>query len=105
MKYSSILSSSVEKNININDNLQTHLFTESTKVRDHTSSRLLSRELKSAAKLLRENLNIIVRQADQSEMYVVLHKNNYLDKLKPILDDNSKFQPISSNPTAKLEPI
>ena len=46
------------------------------KVRDPTSSKLFSPEMKTASKELRENPNIIVRPADQSEMYVVLDKNN-----------------------------
>ena len=36
-------------------------------------------------------------------MYVVLDKNNYLDKLQTISDDNRKFQPITLKPTAKLK--
>ena len=101
--YDSLLKLQEKNIINISDDLQTQLLSESTKVRDPTSSRLLSPELKSAAKDLRENPNIIVRQADKSEMYVVLDRNDYLDKLQTILDDDRKFQPITSNPTAKLK--
>ena len=72
-------------------------------VKDPTSSKLLPPELTFAAKVQRKNPNITVRQADKSEMYVVLDKNNHQDKLQAILDDGNKFQPITSNPSAKLK--
>ena len=61
--------------ININDNLQKQLLSEST-------------EFRTSAKQLRENSEKSIRQADKVEMSVILDKNNYLDKLQPILDDD-----------------
>ena len=36
-------------------------------------------------------------------MYVVLDRNNYLEKLQTVLDGDRNFQLITSNPTAKLK--
>ena len=82
---------------------ETQLMSELTKVRYPTSYILVSPELKTWAKQLRGNAEMIERQADKSEMCVVLDKSNYLDELQAILDGDNKFQQITSNPTAKLK--
>ena len=76
---------------------------EATKQRDFTRSRLLNRELISAAKALKENQDIIVRQADKANLFVVMNKSDYKNKLDEILNDSSKFQRITRNPTVELK--
>ena len=63
----------------------------------------ISKELLNAAKSLRNNNDISIRKADKSSMYVILNKQDYLDKTKNILSDNSKFKQINKDPTKGLK--
>ena len=46
---------------------------------------------------------MIVRRADKSNIFVVMDKSEYYSKINSILQDTSKFQFITRNPTLQLE--
>ena len=89
--------------INIKPDLTDQLRCESTKHRYKKSSSLLTPALRTAAKNLKSNDNIIIRRADKSAMYVILNKDEYFAKIDLILSDESKFRLIKRNPVDKLK--
>ena len=91
--------------ITIHPNLKDQLRAKATKQRDFSTSQLLSRDLRSAAKSLKNHPDIIIRRADKSNIFVVLNKNDYKNKLDTILGDTNKFSKINRNPinTLKIE--
>ena len=91
------------KIIDINPNLKDQLRSESTKVRGATRSNIIKPHLKEAAKSLRDDESIVIRKADKSNMYVIMDKSEYQQKLNDILNDTSKFQQISKNPVDELK--
>ena len=101
--YSSLLQLEDEHKIELNQNLKEELRAESTRRRSRQHSRLLSDENKLTMKNLKENENIIIRKADKSNMYVILNKSEYFDKIENILNDQSKFKKISADPTEKIK--
>ena len=68
-------------------NLKDQLRAEATKQRDFSKSQLLSHDLLTAAKSLKNNTNIIIRRADKSDIFVVVNKNGYKTTLDTILSD------------------
>ena len=101
--YDSLLKLEEKNLVNINENLQLQLLAESTKVRDPTMSSIYTPEMRAAAKELREHPDIIVRKADKSDVYVVMDKTAYMEKLQVILDDEQKFEVITRNPIAEIK--
>ena len=91
--------------ITIHPNLKDQLRAEATKQRDFSTSQILSRDLRSAAKSLKNHPDVIIRMADKSNIFVVLNKNDYKNKLDTILGDTNKFSKINPNPinTLKIE--
>ena len=51
---------------------------------------------------MKENEDIIVRRADKSNIFVILDKQEYHDKLNSILNDTSKFERLTKDPTKQL---
>ena len=66
--------------ITVSPKLADQLRCESTKHRYKKRDPLLSPSLKTAANNLKNNEHIIIRKADKSNMYVILNKDEYLDK-------------------------
>ena len=91
-----------EKKVITNDRLKDQLVGESAKVRSTAKSQLLSEHLRKAARDLKENEDIIVRRADKSNIFVILDKQEYHDKLNSILNDTSKFERLTRDPTKQL---
>ena len=91
-----------DKKVVVDEQLKEQLLAEATKARGSTKSRLLSDDLKSAARALRENDNIVTRKADKSNIFVILDKQEYLAKLSAILSDSSKFERLTRDPTKQL---
>ena len=89
--------------IGLGDNLKPLMVAESTKNRNMDRSNLLTRELRQAAKELRENKEIILRKADKSSSYVIMDRSVYKSKLDEILQDESKFRKITRNPLTELK--
>ena len=89
--------------IEVNPNIQEQLSAESTKHRGRTKSNLVTPRLRQAAKELRDESSIIIRRADKSSIFVILDRNDYLDKVKSILQDSTKFEKLNKNPVEKTE--
>ena len=101
--YQNLLKLESKQEITIDPKLADQLRCESTKHRYEKRKTLLTPELKAAAKTLRENSQIMIRKADKSSMYVILDKEEYLEKMDFILSDNSKFKRITRNPTEEVQ--
>ena len=101
--YNNILGLQKNGTVDINPNLKEQLRNEGTKRRGSTKSNILTPKLKEAAKTLREDETIVVRKADKSNMYVIMDKNEYKQKLDDILSDQTKFQQITKNPVEELK--
>ena len=101
--FQDILQLEKDEKVTIKGDLKGELIGEGNKLRGKTNSNLLSKELKEAAKQLKENEQIIIRRADKSPIFVILDKEEYLIKLNTILSDTSKFQKIKEDPTKKLK--
>ncbi|XP_076038315.1 uncharacterized protein LOC143023612 [Oratosquilla oratoria] len=84
--------------INMNPDVKELLQAESTKRRGYGKSALLTAELRLAAKELRENKDIVIRRADKSDLFVILNRSDYIEKVESILQDTSKFVRVNRNP-------
>lgn len=92
-----------EGEVDADPRLKDQLVAESSKRRGSTRSKVLTKEMREAARQLREDERIIIRRADKSATYVVMDRDEYLRKMQNILNDKSKFERISSDPTASLK--
>ena len=102
--YEDILNIETSKVADVNPNIKEELRAEGTRVRGgRTPSKVLTPELRAAAKSLRENEAIVVRRADKSNGYVILDRDDYRKKLKDVLSDGSKFRTITKNPCNDLK--
>ena len=101
--YDSLLGLEKSETIEINPNLKDQLRSESTKNRGRSRSNIITPRLKRAAKTLREDESIVIRKADKSNMYVLMNKSEYQQKLSDILSDCSKFKQIKRNPVDELK--
>ena len=101
--YQSLLKLQDDDKIEIHHNLPDELRRESNISRYKKSKPILNEKLDNAAKKLRENPNIVIRKADKSQIYVILYKEHYLNKLNNILNDESKFEKLTRNPVDALK--
>ena len=101
--YNSLKTLESNNKITIKQGLQEQLTSEGTKHRNRHNCHSLPPHLMDAAHSLKENNNIVVRRADKSSIYVILDKDDYLNKLNALLSDTSKFQVINRDPTSKLK--
>ena len=101
--YQDILQLEKEDKVSITGDLKGELIGEGNKLRGNSNSQLLTKELKEAAKQLKEDQRIIIRRADKSPIFVILDREEYVSKLNSILSDTSKFQRIKEDPTKKLK--
>lgn len=95
----------MEKNkvVEINGNLKDQLRSESTKCRGSTKSKILTPKLRAAAQTLRNDELIVMRKADKSNMFVIMDKQEYKQKLDDILAVELKFKRITKNTTNDLK--
>ena len=101
--YDKLLSLQRENKIIINPNLKDELRGESTRRRCFENSSILSDEMKQAAKELRSNPNIVIKKADKSNVFVIMDKEEYTNKINQILADQTKFKQITRDPTETLQ--
>ena len=101
--YDDIMRLQKEGKINVDPRIKELLQAESFKRRHRNTSGIMTRELREAAKQLRENNNIVIRRADKATTYVILDREDYLMKCRTILADNSKFERITRNTTEELK--
>ena len=101
--YQNLLDLESRNTIIVSPKLAVQLRCESTKHRYKKRESLLSPSLKTAANNLKNDEHIIIRKADKSNMYVILNKEEYLDKIDSILSDTSKFKHVTRNRTEQLK--
>ena len=103
MLYESILNLNKQGKITINPSLHEQLQAEGTKHRSRKPSQLLPPHLRQAVQELKTTPGLIIKRADKSNIYVLMDEEEYLEKINHILQDPSKFQPISRNPINQLK--
>ena len=103
MLYKKLLTLQNADIIEINPNLKDQVWSESTKRKRKTKSSILTPQLKAATKSLREDSRIVIRRADKSNMYVIIDRGEYDQKLREILSVELKFEKINRNPVDKLK--
>ena len=101
--YEAMLRLAEKDHVVINDNLETQLLAEATKIRDFSYSQVITRKLRAAAKDFEQQENFIIRKADKSSCFVIMERETYKEKLDIILSDESKFSMLSRNPTTELK--
>lgn len=101
--YNSLTELQKKKQIEIKPAIVTQLASEGTKHRNTLYKTSIRKELTDAAKDLKNNENIVLRKADKSATYVILNREDYLDKLNNILSDKKKFKCITKNPVDGLK--
>ena len=102
--YNNLIELEVKNKITTSPRLRSLLAAESHKHRNPRYNKShITKELKQAAKKLRENDEIIIRKADKSSLYVIMNKSDYINKVNNILSDQTKFKKITSNPTNKVK--
>ena len=73
------------------------------KQRDFHPSKYLTKDIRLAAKQLKDDPDIIVRKADKSNVFVIMNKNEYKQKLYLILSDTQNLKKITHNPINELK--
>ena len=101
--YQDICKLKTQNKILVNPDLQDQLKAESTKSRSGRSGPSLEPRLQRAAKELRNNDNLVIRRADKSQVFVILNKKDYDQKVSAILGDQTKFTKITRNPVEQLK--
>ncbi|XP_076037506.1 uncharacterized protein LOC143022964 [Oratosquilla oratoria] len=86
-----------EGKIQLNPDVKEQLQAESIKHRSFGSGPLLTAELQAAMEL-RENKDIVIRRADKTNLFVILNRSDYIDKVESLLQDSSKFLRVNRNP-------
>ena len=59
--------------------------------------------MKQAAEELRSNPNIVIKKDDKSNVFVIIEKEEYTNKINQILADQTKFKQITRDPTETLQ--
>ena len=94
--YQNILKLRDNKVISISPEFRDLLKAEAVKNRyNKKQPTLLTHQLKTAAKELRNHPNITIKKADTTNIFVVLNKTDYHSKLQNILDDHTKFKKLN----------
>ena len=101
--HESIIKLTSESKVTRTNDLKDLLRAEATKQRSNKNSSLLTHRQRQVAKDLLNNPNITIRRADKSNIYTILDKDQYLDKLNTILNDETKFKRITRDPTETLK--
>ena len=101
--YQSLLKLEDQAKVTINPNLADQLKNEGTKNRYKKQNSILTPPLRRAATSLKNNDKIVLRKADKSSVYVILNKEEYLQKIDTILADNTKFRCIQKDPSRDLK--
>ena len=65
----------------------------------------LSKEEHLALKDLIKNRDLVIQKADKGNIVVILNKNDYISRMKVILNDSSKFQKLSIDQNKVLNHI
>ena len=101
--YQNLVKMEKDQKIVTNPRLKELMSAEATKHRNVKHKSIITPELKTAAKNLKSNDDLIIRKADKTSIYVLLNKNDYISKIDDILKDPAKFKKISKDPTSALK--
>jgi hypothetical protein len=64
---------------------------------------VLNKEQYLKLKELREDNRVIVRKADKSNVFVVMNRDDYCEKMNTIISDETKFEKINVNPILTIK--
>ena len=103
--YYKLLALEEKGSISINSHLADQLRAEATKNRDFTKSTIINKDLSTIAKNLKHHPDIIVRRADKANIFVIMDRSEYKNKLDHILSDPLKFRKITKNPILTLKSL
>ena len=92
-----------ENKISLSPTVVDELVGESGRQRGSFYSNILTKELREAAKQLREDDDIIIRKGDKAAVYVIMEKTEYDRKMDAIFDDSTKFKKLQKDPTEQLK--
>ena len=70
---------------------------------NHQPKDILTKQQYESIKDFRDNKDITIRKADKSNIFVILNRDTYINKVKSILEDTSKFQKLERDPTDKIK--
>ena len=102
--YQDALKLKTQNKIDIDPDFQDVLIGESTRNRPAANTNTsLPPRMRRAARELRENDSIVIRKADKSAVYVIMNRDDYNERVSAILNDRSKFVPITRNPIEQLK--
>ena len=76
-------------------------FRDSSKINENN----LSKEEHLALKHLIKNRDLVIQKPDKGNIVVILNKNDYISRMKVILNDSSKFQKLSIDQNKVLNHI
>ena len=93
-----------DRKVELDDSLHPLLLAEALTSRNPQHHRsLLTRELREAAKKLKDMNGITVRRADKTPALVLINTEEYHQKLDAILQDQTKFRKITRNPVEDIK--
>ena len=89
--------------LRVSDSLGPLFLAEVVTERGSTGSYNMTKELREAAKSLKQKKDIIIHQASKTATFVSISADEYRGKLSSILNDASKFVRIIRNPVEKIK--
>ena len=103
--YSQIKSEVTKGTLNIHNGEQLRTELKRFGLRDYGNFEkdLLDKEQYKAIKTLTSNKDIMVRRADKSNIFVLMNRNEYIEKLNVILADTNRFKKLSLDSTDNLK--
>ena len=66
-------------------------------------NRLLAHNIKLTKRFIHNNKDLLIRHADRGNITVILKKQEYLNKINKMLDDDTTYEKIPYNPPFKLQ--
>ena len=92
------------KKVELSDSLRPLLLAEAlTERHPNQHSNIINKDLRDAAKKIKNAQGITIRRADKTPALVLIYTDEYHQKLDAILADNTKFKRIRKNPTEEIK--
>ena len=92
------------KKVELSDSLRPLLLAEAlTERHPNQHSSIMNKDLRDAAKKLKNAQGITIRRADKTPALVLINTDDYHHKLDAILADSTKFKKIRKNPTEEIK--
>ena len=85
------------------NSLESALITESHINRARSENPTLTKKQRDAIKELKTNEDIVIRKADKSNTYVLMDKQDYVDKITELISDPTKFKKVPRDPTEQIK--